>query len=158
YVQLIERMISGDHPEGGVDSLHTQVAFDAPRLASPPIVTLSGGVGELVYAAIRGQPWPAISCFGDLGIDLAQRLFEHPRWRSHFEQHQPSGGGRATVYGLLRHSTEVSGSTIYLARPGLLPLPDVPIFGTVSLDTSVEQLAALLRLVERSPRGGCLYI
>jgi ethanolamine utilization protein EutA len=158
YAQLLERTIAGNHAVDAIDRLHTQVAFDAPRLASPPIVTLSGGVGELIYSAVRGQPWPATTSFGDLGIDLAQRLFEHPRWRGDFERYQPSGGGRATVYGLLRHSTEVSGATIYLARSELLPLPDVPIFGTVSLDTSVEQLAAMLRLVERSPRGGCLYV
>jgi ethanolamine utilization protein EutA len=62
------------------------------------------------------------------------------------------------VYGLLRHSTAVSGSTLFLPRPEILPLPDVPILGSLTLETPDAQIRALVDLVRRSGRGGCLHV
>jgi ethanolamine utilization protein EutA len=70
----------------------------------------------------------------------------------------PAGGGRATVLGLLRHATEVSGSTIYLPQPDRLPLADVPLVGAISPETSDDELGYLLEFIGRSPRGGGLFV
>jgi ethanolamine utilization protein EutA len=123
-----------------------------------PIVTFSGGVGELIYRRLRGEPWPATTHFGDLGIDLAQRLVQSERLGRNLRTHIPAGGGRATVYGLLRHSTEVSGATLFLPRPEVLPLTDLPVLGAVSPDSRDADVSDLISRVARNPRGGCLVV
>ena len=135
-----------------------QVRFRLPADMPPPIVTFSGGVGELVYRHLRGEPWPTTTCFGDLGIDLAQRIAGSPIWEDSLRRYRPESGGRATVFGLLRHTTEVSGSTLFLRTPGILPLADVPILGSVSSSDSDEPLRGLFGLVKRSHRGGCVQV
>src|SRR5205823_2756104 len=94
----------------------------------------------------------------DLGIDLARRLVQSDRLGRDLRTFTPAGGGRATVYGLLRHNTEISGSTLFLPRPELLPLAELPVLGRVSLTTSDADLAELLDRVRHSPRGGCLFV
>src|SRR5262249_34875132 len=132
--------------------------FHPPPGISEPIVTLSGGVGELIYNHLQGQPWPPTTHYGDLGIDLARRLLQAPRLSQHLRAYVPTGGGRATVYGLLRHDTEIAGSTLFLPRPEILPLKDLPVLGAVSLASTDSDLRELLRSVTRSPHGGCLFI
>jgi ethanolamine utilization protein EutA len=126
--------------------------------SAPPVLTFTGGVGELVYAHAAGRPWPATTAFGDLGIDMAQRIVASPVLSPHIAAHRPQSAGRATALGLMRHSTEVSGSTLFLPDPGILPLDDVPIFGTIGSDSGGERLADGLDLVRHSSRGGCLQI
>ena len=62
------------------------------------------------------------------------------------------------MLGLLRHATEVSGSTIYLPRPECLPLADVPLVGAISPESSDDELGYLLNFLARSPRGGGLFV
>jgi ethanolamine utilization protein EutA len=160
WVHLLEAAAAGDRsafvgePARGL----VQVPFHWPADSREPMVTLSGGVGELVYAHLRGEPWPPVTHFGDLGIDLARRLVCSELLGRDLRTHIPAGGGRATVYGLLRHSTEVSGSTLFLPRPEVLPLPDLPVLGGISLATADADLRDLLDRVARSPRGGCLFV
>jgi ethanolamine utilization protein EutA len=160
YVSLLEAAAAGRQArfEDPVAGLHQQVALQLPPDVSGTVLTLSGGVGELVYGHLDGKPWPPTTAFGDLGIDLARRLVASAAWAEHLRTYRPASGGRATVYGLLRHVTEVSGSTLFLPRPEVLPLTDVPVFGTLSSAATAEQLRAALDLVRRSPRGGCLRV
>jgi ethanolamine utilization protein EutA len=138
--------------------LHRQAPFHLPPDLPQPIVTLSGGVGELVYAYLRGEPWPPTTHFGDLGIDLAQRLVSASPWVNDFKTHALASSTQATVYGLLRHVTQVSGNTLYLPRPELLPLRDLPILGTISHTADEEQLREVLGRIQRSVRGGCAEV
>jgi ethanolamine utilization protein EutA len=157
WVGLLEAAAVGDRT-----SLHDtpieQVPFRVPSDLVDPIVTLSGGVGELVYAHLHGAPWPTTTQFGDLGIDLARRLVQSERLGRDLRTFIPAGGGRATVYGLLRHNMEISGTTLFLPRPELLPLPELPVLGRVSPVTPDADLADLLDRVRHSPRGGCLFV
>ncbi len=155
-VGLLEAAVSGDR--SAIDPVIEQVPFCLPSDAGDPIVTLSGGVGELVYGHIQGAPWPATTQFGDLGIDLARRIVQSERLSRDLRTFIPAGGGRATVFGLLRHNTEISGSTLFLPRPELLPLPELPVLGRVTLTTSDADLRELLDRVQHSPRGGCLFV
>jgi ethanolamine utilization protein EutA len=155
YVRLLEAAVTGDE-SAFADPLakgHVQVPYRPPD-PSPVAVTFSGGVGELIYAHLAGEPWPGTTHFGDLGIDLARGILGSPVWEGSLAAHPPASAGRATVYGLLRHSTEISGSTLYLPDPALLPLADVPILGAVSPSTSDDDLRELLALAARSARGG----
>lgn len=154
--------------EGNVERLpgsasreHIQEPFPLPRLAAgleQTAVTVSGGVGALVYAHLRGEPWPPTTHYGDLGIDLARWLVGESPWSGDFERFIPEHGGRATVYGLLRHSTQVSGATLFLTDPGVLPLLDVPILGTLSPESNDAELRRLIDLTQRAPHGGALLL
>jgi ethanolamine utilization protein EutA len=156
----LKAMATGDrapfaHPAA---RLHEQAPLRLPSDLPAPVVTISGGVGELVYARVRGEPWPATTAFGDLGIDLARRLLDDSPWSEQFRAQTPSSGGRATVYGLLRHTTQVSGSTVYLAHADQLPLSDVPILGRLTLDSPDDHLRNLLELARRAVRSAGLGV
>jgi ethanolamine utilization protein EutA len=160
YLGLLESVAQGRQPTFAepVAQFHEQVPFRLPAIEGPLAVTFSGGVGELIYAHLEGKPWPTTTCYGDLGIDLAQRIVQSPVWLPHLRRYRPASAGRATVYGLLRHSTHISGSTLFLPRPEVLPLADVPILGKVSGCSTDEQLAEVFGLVLRSRRGGCVRV
>jgi ethanolamine utilization protein EutA len=70
----------------------------------------------------------------------------------------PEGLGRATVFGLLQHSTELSGTTLYLPEPRLLPLKNVPIVGHLDAASTAEQLARTLDLAARSTPAAAIRI
>jgi ethanolamine utilization protein EutA len=182
YVQLLEAALAGreDCFHDPVAALHRQVPFRPPEGMPRPAVTFSGGVGELIYAGLRGEPWPPPTHFGDLGIDLARRLLRSPLWSgsgpavknadhslrewtgtrgaSGLQTLIPAGGGRATVYGLLRHSTQISGSTLFLPAPEVLPLRDLPIVGKIPAGAPDAHLREVINLIKRSPRGGCFQL
>jgi ethanolamine utilization protein EutA len=60
--------------------------------------------------------------------------------------------------GLMRHVTVVSGSSIYLPAPDLLPLRDLPLLGSIEPETSAAQLRELLGLCAASQCGGALRV
>jgi ethanolamine utilization protein EutA len=154
----LEAMVNGRPFEEPVAQLHVHRPLRMPTGLPQPIVTVSGGVGELLYARLGGAAWPATTAFGDLGIDLARRLLERSPWSEHFRAHVPASCGRATVFGLLRHSTQISGNTIFLTHESLLPLHDLPILGRIGPTSSDERLRTLLEMAQRSPRGGGLAV
>jgi ethanolamine utilization protein EutA len=160
YIELLESALSGDSRifENTVPRLHQEVPFRLPADVEDPIVTISGGVAELVYDRCRGKPFPSTTYFGDLGIDLAARFVNSPRWAANFNQAQPQCLGRATVYGLLLHATQISGSTLFLPDSTILPLANIPILGRVAGNSTVEQIRDILQLVVRSPLGGCVRV
>jgi ethanolamine utilization protein EutA len=135
-----------------------QIAFRPPDDLDACEITVSGGVGELIYAHLDGRVWPTMTHYGDLGIDLARRLLTSPWWGPRLRRVRPASAGRATVYGLLRHSTEISGSTLFLPDPSILPLDDLPIVGTVDPACPPERLDELLTLAGSCARGACLRV
>lgn len=136
---------------------HQQVAF-APVAGPTPVITISGGVGELAYRRVRAEPLPSTTYFGDFGIDLAERIVESPRLSQHLRSHQPVSLGRATVLGLTIHNTEVSGTTLFLKRPESLPVTDLPILGTLNSEQTDSDLLTLLELAARTGGGACLQV
>lgn len=160
YLALLNAIVTGDRTVFAEPTarLHQQVACKLPSDFGDAIVTISGGVGELVYGHLAGKPLPSTTFFGDLGIDLARRLLGAPRWSADFEHYRPACAGRATVYGLLLHTTQISGSTLYLPEPAMLPLRNIPILGRVEANSTDGQIRDILQLVARSPLGGCLQI
>ncbi len=161
YVSLIDAAVQGNLAPLAttIGQRHVQVPPQSPgKLNLPPAVTLSGGVGQLVYAQLRGEPRGGVTRFGDLGGELASRLSRSPTIAGRMGDLAPEGLGRATVYGLLRHGTELSGSTLYLPRPEVLPLKNVPIVGRFGSDATDVELARLLDLAARSLPAGCIQI
>jgi len=162
YLARLDRAVGG----GAIDPAarewlgHIQVPFRIPveATAAEPIVTLSGGVGDLVYAAVAGRAPADVTPFGDLGADLARRLLAHPRWSGQWSAWVPVGGGRATVAGLLRHATRISGASIHLPDRARLPLADLPIVGTLTAGADDRLVATVLDLARRCPGGAALRV
>jgi ethanolamine utilization protein EutA len=161
YLELIEAAIQGDSRPfaTAIGRWHLQVPLERPELARQDLaVTLSGGVGQLVYQHMHGDLPDGITPYGDLGSALALRILRTPSIVGRMDQFLPEGLGRATVYGLLRHSTELSGSTIYLPNRQRLPLKNVPIVGRLDADATAEQVAQVLGLAARGTPAACVQI
>jgi ethanolamine utilization protein EutA len=161
YLECIEAAVEMK-PESfstTIGQRHVQAPLHGPPgLDEPLAVTLSGGVGQLVYDQLQGATPLGVTQFGDLGGELAARIAQSRSISGRMRQMAPEGLGRATVYGLLRHSTELSGATIHLPHPEQLPLKNVPIVGRVGPWATDEQLAQALELVARSVPAGCLQV
>jgi ethanolamine utilization protein EutA len=159
-IALVDAAVTGDRAAFVIPlgRMHEQVIFDRPDEVRDPIFCLSGGVGELVYDILQGRPLPTTTAFGDLGIDLAHRIADSLDWAAGLAESRQPHAGRATVYGLLLYATQVSGSTVYLPDPFLLPARDVPILGRVTSNSTAEQIRDILQLVARSAPGGCVVV
>ncbi len=159
YVGILEAAVSGrPMPPGEAARLHCQAEFILPANDSEPVITVSGGVGELAYRHAADESMPTTTEFGDLGIDLAVRIGESSLLGRNLKSHVPSGMGRATVYGLTLHGTEVSGTTILLPRPEILPLIDLPILGTIGDSMSDAELCTMLELAGHAGGGAVLRV
>ena len=112
YVTLLEAALSerAGFLRQPAAQMHVQVPFQPPSASDNVAITFSGGVGELIYEHGAGKPWPSQTQFGDLGIDLARKVVDSPMFFRQVLDARPAAAGRATVYGLLRYSTEVSWS------------------------------------------------
>jgi ethanolamine utilization protein EutA len=157
-VTMLEAAVTGRDTvfDSVVGRAHVDAPFRLPAGLAPPALTVSGGVGELLYALRAGRSFDERTPFGDLGVELAARLLASPLIAPRLLV--PESTGRATSFGLLRHATRLSGTTLHLPRPDLLPLCDLPVFGRVSSSSTPTQLLAALSLVRRSARGGCLAL
>jgi ethanolamine utilization protein EutA len=130
------------------------VAIDVPAGA---LVVLSGGVGELVYARAGGAPPLEPAHFGDLGGELAEAILASEVLGEHVRELIPEHRGRATVYGVALHATEISGATLHV-DPALLPLRDLPVVARLDAHPTAERLAAAVALVARTEHGGCIQL
>jgi len=160
YISALEAIVTGDSGFFNTDvaCLHRQVTFEIDRAGPLPVLTFSGGVGELIYRSSRGLDLPGTTCYGDLGIDLARKIAESPVLSVHMRTMIPENMGRATVYGLALHSTEVSGTTIFLSHPECLPCRDLPIVARLPLGAGTKEIQKALLLVESSNNGACIQI
>jgi ethanolamine utilization protein EutA len=79
----------------------------------------SGGVSEFIYGH---QPYT----FGDMGDVLGGQIRERAQ-ATGLPLLEPVAGIRATVVGASQHTVQVSGNTIYLSSPGVVPVRNVPV-------------------------------
>jgi ethanolamine utilization protein EutA len=94
-------------------------------------VLFSGGVSEYVYGH-------ETTSYGDLGQLLGAALRRHvPELPGALE---PAAGGiRATVLGASQYTVQVSGNTIYVSNPRLLPLQNLQVvYPKIELGESVD--------------------
>jgi ethanolamine utilization protein EutA len=82
-------------------------------------ITFSGGVAEYIYGR-------ETNTFGDLGALLAAEIRNRAQGLG-LRLEKPSEGIRATVIGASQYTTQVSGSTIFVAPLEALPLRNVPV-------------------------------
>ncbi len=107
----------------------------------PSAISFSGGVAEYLFGHEAGE-------FGDIAKLLAAELASELSRRSRLHLIDPGQRIRATVIGASQFTVQVSGKTIYLPDPYVLPVHNVPVLrlgldGSGAIDP--ERLAAALR-------------
>jgi len=106
--------------------------LETPR---PDEIVLSGGVSEHFYGRDRAG-------HGDQGLALARAL-DARRARLPAPVVEGSEGIRATVVGASQFTVQLSGSTIFVSAPGVLPVRNVPVVrapagGLAAAATSID--------------------
>ncbi len=99
-----------------------------PRGPSPSAITFSGGVAEYMFGHETQE-------FGDIAKLLAGELAGELSHRSALPLIDPGQRIRATVIGASQFTVQVSGKTIYLPDPYVLPVHNVPVVH-VALDST----------------------
>jgi ethanolamine utilization protein EutA len=160
YIAALEAIVSGDTSFflAPIAALHQQTPFMIKPKQAQRAITFSGGVGELIYQIAQEKDVPGTTYYGDLGIDLALRIVASPVLSTHIKTLQPENMGRATVYGLTLHNTEISGSTTFLPHPERLPLKDIPIVARLRINGDRDEVAQALLLAAKHPKGACIQI
>jgi ethanolamine utilization protein EutA len=112
-----------------------------PRAAVPTALTFSGGVAEYIFGHEAAE-------FGDIAKLLAAELASELSSRCGLPLIDPGQRIRATVIGASQFTVQVSGKTIYLPDPYVLPVHNVPVV-RVTLDGAGDidpvRLAAAVR-------------
>ena len=115
--------IAADYILGSApDALGRALLLTEPlaRSATPAAITLSGGVSEYVFGYESRD-------YGDIARALAEALRGELSRRSSLTLIDPGQRIRATVIGASQFTVQVSGKTIHLPRPGVLPVHNVPV-------------------------------
>jgi len=116
-------MIAADYIVGAPpDALGQALLLTAPlpRTVAPEAITFSGGVSEYIFAYENRD-------YGDIARLLAEELRTELRWRTSLTLIDPGQRIRATVIGASQFTVQVSGKTIHLPRPAVLPVRNVPV-------------------------------
>ena len=164
YVSALETIVQNqpDFFQSKVAKMHQQVALNSHQCNNyqynRPKITFSGGVGELLYQFISGVDLPSTTHFGDLGIDLARAIAQSPILSADLQTFIPENKGRATIYGLTLHNTEISGHTLFLPKPDVLPLSNLPIVAKLSFNMPIEQWQSAFKLASSRKQGACIQI
>jgi ethanolamine utilization protein EutA len=93
-----------------------------PRTAAPApaLLTFSGGVSEYIFGSEQRE-------FADIAKLLAAELTQNLSRRTGLALVDPGGRIRATVIGASQFTVQVSGKTIYLSDPDILPVHNIPV-------------------------------
>jgi ethanolamine utilization protein EutA len=97
-----------------------QLTDPLPRPAVPAALTFSGGVSEYIFAHEAKE-------YGDIARPLAAELSRELGRRTSLPLVDPGGRIRATVIGASQFTVQVSGKTIHLPDPDVLPVHNVPV-------------------------------
>jgi ethanolamine utilization protein EutA len=117
------------------------------RHVAPVALTFSGGVAEYMFGRESEE-------FGDIAKPLADALAQELSRRSGLSLIDPGQRIRATVIGASQFAVQVSGKTIYLPDPYVLPVRNVPVVpiavdaGHVDRDRIIADLHLGLQEIE----------
>jgi ethanolamine utilization protein EutA len=93
---------------------------DFSRTVAPTVLTFSGGVSEYIFGHEQEE-------YGDIAQLLATELASELSKRTALPLVDPGQRIRATVIGASQFTVQVSGKTIYLPKPDILPVHNVPV-------------------------------
>ena len=139
-----------DHPRDplGASFLLTE---PLPRPAKPTLLTFSGGVSEYIFGREPRE-------FGDIARPLATELVRLLGERKAPTSIDPGQGIRATVIGASQFTVQVSGKTVFLPSPELLPVHNVPVVQAglslperIDVAATAEKLRAAMSKMDLDP-------
>jgi len=152
WLAELEGAVAGEPVDGALVPARIELPAERDRID----LAFSGGVGGLVYDLLAGRALPPVTAFGDLGIELAARIARSPVLGRRVLV--PEGRGRATVYGLLRHQTQLSGATVFVPGDGRFPAGDLPILGALPAGAAAGELARLVALARAARPAGAIVV
>ncbi len=118
---LIDRLF--EYLRGETLSEPARQLFVSGQVFVPPadsLVVFSGGVSEYVYGQEQSD-------YGDMGLLMGELVRERLNSSSRgFSLTRGAHQLRATVIGASQYTVQVSGNTIFLSDPGLLPIYNLP--------------------------------
>ncbi len=128
---VVLRIVAGDR--------ETDFWITTPLRPAPAFrrVVFSGGVAEYVYEREEQG-------FGDLGPRLAAALRRRSATTG-LDLLEPREAIRATCIGASQYTVQLSGDTIFLSDPGILPLRNIPVVSLPRVGPSAPTVAAALR-------------
>jgi ethanolamine utilization protein EutA len=118
---------------------------------TPQAITFSGGVSEYLFGCEQQD-------YGDIAPLLTTALSNQLARRSAIPVLDPGQHIRATVIGASQFTVQVSGKTIYLPDPSVLPVHNVPVVhldidlaGTIDTDAAADTIRQGLTQMDLSP-------
>jgi len=118
-VDVLVRSIARTEPDDLINDLILTPAL--PSGIKIDAMTFSGGVSEYLYGRETMD-------HGDLGADIAAAMSDALQdKRIAYPVFDPGQGIRATVVGASQFTVQVSGNTIHISRPDVLPIRNVPV-------------------------------
>jgi ethanolamine utilization protein EutA (predicted chaperonin) len=133
--------VMADHILGApLDALGTALTLtaDLRRSAEPAALTFSGGVSEYIFGRETTE-------YGDIALPLARALTSELSRRTGLPLIDPGQRIRATVIGASQFTVQVSGKTIFLSDPSILPVHGVPVVHVGHAEDDPDALAAAIR-------------
>lgn len=120
--ERLARLVVDQICAGPLDPLGQALQLTPPleRGVAPAFVTFSGGVAEYMFSAEVGD-------YGDIARLLAAAIIRQLQARLRLPVIEPHERIRATVIGASQFTVQVSGKTIYLPEPGILPVRNIPV-------------------------------
>ena len=124
-----------------------------PRATAPTALTFSGGVSEYIFGHEPNE-------YGDIAQLLATELTSELSKRTALPLVDPGQRIRATVIGASQFTVQVSGKTIYLPKPDILPVHNVPVVhigmdlsGDFNADAMTEAIRGTMKNMDLEPRS-----
>jgi ethanolamine utilization protein EutA len=126
---------------------------DLVRAVAPTALTFSGGVSEYIFGHEQEE-------YGDIAQLLASELTSELSKRTALPLVDPGQRIRATVIGASQFTVQVSGKTIYLPKPDILPVHNVPVVhvgmnlsGDFDADAMAEAIRGTMKNMDVEPRS-----
>jgi len=126
---------------------------DLVRAVAPTALTFSGGVSEYIFGHEQEE-------YGDIAQLLASELTSELSKRTALPLVDPGQRIRATVIGASQFTVQVSGKTIYLPKPDILPVHNVPVVhigmdlsGDFDADAMAEAIRGTMKNMDLDPRS-----
>ena len=121
--RMVEVVIAYANREADNDPLCEELRLTdhLPKETEINAITFSGGVSEFIYGREENDR-------GDLGKSLAHEI-RHALGHKKIDKkvYDPGAGIRATVVGASQFTVQVSGNTIFISNPKMLPVRNIPV-------------------------------
>lgn len=127
-----------------VDALGKALRLTRPldRSVAPTYLSFSGGVSEYIFGHESGD-------YGDIAEELAMQVVRQLGERADIPAIDAGERIRATVIGASQYTVQVSGKTILVSDPSVLPVHNLPVVHLGRLESATVSRESVARAVRR---------